>query len=197
MADFDDAITPYYRAKEDYLLPGDLDWRRGHIYSLFVQELGDKVAGKKVLHCGCNTGTTTSLLAEVADSVAAVDINPRALAIAKEQCPKASFYECSIHSMPFPDGRFDILIVWDVYEHIRRIDAPTFVGEMIRVLKTGGYLSIYVPVDLECLPPHERSFVYPPVSEFPLDLIESRHETRLNPGRPTEKHDGWWLLFQN
>ena len=45
--------------------------------------------------------------------------------------------------LPFEDGAFDVVLSFDLFEHIARIDRH--VGEVRRVLKPGGYYLFQTP----------------------------------------------------
>jgi len=52
------------------------------------------------------------------------------------------------NGIPFPDGTFDVVYHSHVLEHFPKRNAPAFVQECHRVLKTGGTIRVAVP-DLE------------------------------------------------
>jgi ubiquinone/menaquinone biosynthesis C-methylase UbiE len=100
--------------------------------------VGD-VRGLAVLDLGCGTGRHALWLAEAGASVTAVDVSEGMLAEARRK-PGAEAIQFIVHDLheplPFPDGRFDLVISGLVLEHLRELGG--FFAEAHRVLKPGG-----------------------------------------------------------
>ena len=52
-----------------------------------------------------------------------------------------------ITALPFPDGRFDAVLCSHVLEHVP--DDVRAMGELVRVLRPGGWAIVLVPLDLD------------------------------------------------
>ena len=95
----------------------------------------------RVVDVGCWTGSYASLLADANPAcLVGVDINKKALEIAKNRNPEADFVQCSVLRMPFAEETFDIATFWFVIEHIPRDTEPAALEEINRLLRFGGTL---------------------------------------------------------
>ena len=70
---------------------------------------------------------------------------------------------------PFPDGSFDGVISIQVIHHGRLQQVRNAVGELLRVLKTGGFLLVTVPLVSRSKYPSEE---IEPATFVPLDGYE-------------------------
>ena len=103
----------------------------------------------KLLDAGCGTGSYSAVLVDYVGSVAAVDLNPEMLAVAKKKLPReVKIQQAAIDDLPFEDSLFDGIMVNQVLHHIaddpqtRYPATRKILHEFARVLKTGGRLSI-------------------------------------------------------
>ena len=106
------------------------------------------ITGRRVLDFGCGTGYGTHRLSGDSASIVGVDVADDAVHFA------ASRYEASNLSfqairpieaapLPFPDGSFDVVLSFQVIEHVT--DPDRYLGEVVRVLSDGGMLVIATP----------------------------------------------------
>jgi malonyl-CoA O-methyltransferase len=104
----------------------------------FRAAVGD-VNGRDVLELGCGTGRHSVWLAERGAKVTALDFSDGMLAAARAK-PGAGVIDFRQHDLhdplPFPDGRFDLVVSALVLEHLR--DLGWFFREARRVLKPTG-----------------------------------------------------------
>jgi SAM-dependent methyltransferase len=102
----------------------------------------DLPAGASILDAGCGTG---GVLAELAGRgvVAGVEPDPGSAALARERVPGADVRIASAASVPFGDGRFDLVCCLDVVEHVD--DDRAVLRELRRVVRAGGRLLVTVP----------------------------------------------------
>lgn len=97
-----------------------------------------------LLDCGCRDGANTIELAQITQvqKTIGLDYNLKVLkqASAKGITPlQADLNRC----IPLIESSIDVIIATDVLEHL--VDPYTFVGEMYRVLKPGGYILLDTP----------------------------------------------------
>src|SRR5579863_6186649 len=90
--------------------------------------------GKRVLDAGCGAGYGSVELAHLAQSVAGVDRAPEAINYARGHysLPNLFFTQASCTAMPFPGGAFDLVVAFEVIEHLE--DWREFLLESRRVL---------------------------------------------------------------
>lgn len=127
------------------LIPGevDIDLLNEHMarYHFAVR----LARGKQVLDAGCGAGYGSAELADVAERVTGIDIAPEAVAYARAHyaLPKLSFEQASCTALPFADGAFDLVVAFEVIEHLE--NWREFLAEVRRVLAPSGQLIVSTP----------------------------------------------------
>ncbi len=92
-----------------------------------------------VLDCGCGEGYYTSAIKENTDcEVFGFDISKYAVLTAAKRNREIKLAVASSFDIPFPDGGADV---------ITEIFSPFCVGEFKRVLKSGGYMIMGIPLE--------------------------------------------------
>ena len=114
----------------------------GRLELNLVREL---VEGNDVLNVGCWTGEFEYRAAGSAGSMTAIDVEPKALEVARNIAPSAEFIEASVFELPFSDQSFDLVTMWAVIEHIPVGTEQRALKEVTRVLRHGGHLAITTP----------------------------------------------------
>ncbi len=61
-----------------------------------------------------------------------------------------SFLVAGAGDLPFPDGSFDTVVMWEVLEHIPPGTEPQAFAEIARVLRPGGRLHLSTPMRFGC-----------------------------------------------
>lgn len=110
---------------------------REELVKKMVQEYG---VGSKYLDAGCGTGL---LLRHLPKGSVGLDINPRAIARARENAPNAALVVGDIDNIPFPANSVDTALCVDVLDRLP--DPSKAVSEIERVLKKDGILIGTVP----------------------------------------------------
>ena len=127
------------------LIPGkvDVDLLNEHLgrYMFAVRLAG----GKRVLDAGCGAGYGAAELARVAASVVGADIASEAVVFAREQYRNANlgFEQASCTALPHPDGSFDLVVAFEVIEHLTNWRG--FLEEARRLLAPGGQFVVSTP----------------------------------------------------
>ena len=105
--------------------------------------------GERVLDVACGTGVVARLAAErvgPTGTIKGLDLNPGMLAVARNVTPPGrsiEWREGSAEAMPFPDEAFDVVLCQLGLMFVP--DKAAALGEMRRVLVSGGRLGINVP----------------------------------------------------
>jgi ubiquinone/menaquinone biosynthesis C-methylase UbiE len=101
--------------------------------------------GKRVLDAGCGTGYGSAELAQSAGAVTGLDIAPDAIEYARASYPLPGlrFIESSCAAVPFPADSFDLVIAFEVIEHLP--DFRAFLDESARVLTREGLFIVSSP----------------------------------------------------
>ena len=99
--------------------------------------------GMRVLDVGCGQGVFLDRLIEsYRVRAVGVDIVPEIIGEAKRKSKRGQFMVADALNLPFSSHSFDLVISLDTLEHID--DQNRAMREMVRVLKDGGVLFIYV-----------------------------------------------------
>ena len=101
--------------------------------------------GRAVLDAGCGVGYGTALLAAAgAAEAVGIDVSRESVEAARTGAPdNASFVVGDVHALPFDEGRFGLVVCFEVIEHVEDRDAV--LGELARVLAPDGVLALSSP----------------------------------------------------
>jgi len=91
---------------------------------------------KKVLDLGCGTGYGSFALSENAEMVFGLDISGEAINYAKNKYTKQNleFIKLNDSSLPFDDDTFNIIVSFQVIEHIK--DIESYLSEIKRIFNS-------------------------------------------------------------
>ena len=141
-ADLSDRVGP----NDERFVPGTADGELIEVEHLArYRWAGQLVAGRTVLDAGCGVGYGSAMLARAgAGEVVGLDLSARAIEAAREAAPaNASFVVGDVHALPFAAGRFELVVCFEVIEHVESQD--DVIAELARVLAPGGVLAISSP----------------------------------------------------
>jgi len=113
--------------------------------------------GKHVLDAGCGSGYGSGELAKSAASVLGVDQSADAVVFAREnyRLPNLRFVQASVKSLPHPDASFDLVVAFEVIEHLEHW--REFLLEVRRVLVPAGQFIVSTPNKLYYAETRERA----------------------------------------
>lgn len=99
-----------------------------------------------LLDMGCGPGTITAALAGIVGKAVGVDIDPNAVAAARQLATRAglanlAFVEADITALPFEDAAFDAVFFHAVLYHQSQATLTRTLAEARRVLKPGGLVA--------------------------------------------------------
>lgn len=132
-----------YGLYASYLFRG----RRRSVFRALLAASGVR-SGDRVLDVGSGTGYFARLLAGAVGregSVDGIDASPEMVAYAARRArrlPNCRFQAGTAESLPYPDGRFDVVVSSFVIHHLPPDAQVPALGEMRRVLRPGGSLLV-------------------------------------------------------
>lgn len=103
---------------------------------------------KKILDLGCSYGWFEKYVSKSAKEIFAIDLNKEDLKKAEEETNNKNVkfsYGSALNLKNFGNGYFDIVVLFDVIEHLPKNSENTLFQEIKRVLKKGGELVISTP----------------------------------------------------
>ncbi|MEM4587743.1 MAG: methyltransferase domain-containing protein [Candidatus Jordarchaeales archaeon] len=135
--------------------------KRAEVYILKMKPFLKQISGLTVLDVGCGIGGACLALANLANLVVGIEINPLAIPLAKLKAKKAvkgaiDFILASGLNMPFRRGSFNLVICNDVLEHVD--DKDKLLKEINSVLAKNGHLFLTTPNKLYPVEPHTGMF---------------------------------------
>lgn len=99
--------------------------------------------GDRILEIGCGIGTVVHELTKRGYEAIGTDISQVAIEYGRSKYPGIRLEVQPAEELPFAAGSFDVVLSFDLFEHIARIDRH--VGEVQRVLKPSGYYLFETP----------------------------------------------------
>ena len=105
----------------------------------------DYCDGCEVLDAGCGVGYGSAFLAERATRVVGVDIDPDAIAYARERyaAPNIVFEVGDLRALDTQGSSFDVVCAFETIEHLP--EPERFLQETLRVLRPEGLLIVSTP----------------------------------------------------
>jgi SAM-dependent methyltransferase len=104
--------------------------------------------GRDILDIGCGYGWFESLsLLHGAASVTGIEPTDAALDTVRAgiQDERASFQVAGATALPFDDDSFDVVVMWEVLEHLPKGSEALAFSEIARVLRNGGRFFLSTP----------------------------------------------------
>lgn len=132
----------------------DQTWRKGleagkeergnlEINLEFLAEANLLKASDKILEIGCGIGSIVFELSKQGHDITGVDISREAIAYGLKKYDDIKLQVQAAEVLPYEDQSFDIVLSFDLFEHIAQIDRH--VSEVSRVLRSGGYYLFQTP----------------------------------------------------
>jgi ubiquinone/menaquinone biosynthesis C-methylase UbiE len=127
------------------VIPGQVNddlWREHVARYAFARRYAE---GRRVLDAGCGTGYGAAELAQSAAEVVGVDVAPEAIEYARTSypLPTVRFVVSSCTSVPFPQNSFELVVAFEVIEHLP--DFRAFLNECGRVITPQGLFIVSSP----------------------------------------------------
>lgn len=97
----------------------------------------------KILEIGCGIGTVVHELSKKGHNIIGIDISGEAIEYGRKKYGSLCLEVQAAETLPYEDESFDVVMSFDVFEHIKEID--THISEVRRVLRPGGYYLFQTP----------------------------------------------------
>jgi SAM-dependent methyltransferase len=109
----------------------------------FLEKTGLIRAGLHALEIGCGAGSLLHRLRESGLDIVGVETSAQRIAEGRGAYGPLPVEHVSGPALPFPDEQFDVVLSFDVFEHIP--DSDRHLAEVHRVLKPGGWYLLQTP----------------------------------------------------
>ena len=109
----------------------------------FLAKINLLKTNDKVLEIGCGIGSVVFELGRQGYDTTGIDISGEAIAYGLKKYGDIRLEVQAAEALSYEDGSFDVVMSFDLFEHIARID--THVSEVWRVLRRGGYYLFQTP----------------------------------------------------
>lgn len=109
----------------------------------FLSRTGLLKPGDRILEIGCGIGAVVNELAGQGYHVTGTDISHVAIEYGLAKYGDLDLQVQPAEELAFADGQFDVVLSFDLFEHIARIDRH--ISEVHRVLKPRGYYLFQTP----------------------------------------------------
>ena len=161
---------------KDLVIPADVTfdtYTRGKTLFTGMSEFLGPLAGREVLEYGCGLGELTVILARSGARVTTFDISEASVDAARRRVEangvedQVEFAVASAEALPFPDGRFDLVVGKAILHHLDPVLGPR---ELARVMRPGGRAAFSEPMGTNPLLKFARDHVpYPEKHERGAD----------------------------
>ena len=150
----DDRTQPIQEDLEAQARRSDQSWRQrletGKLQAgnlqlnlAFLEQTGLLGGDQKILEVGCGVGTLVYELTQKGFSVIGTDISREAIEFGRKKFPGLPLEAGPAQRLDFPEAAFDLVLSFDVFEHIPQIDQH--LEEVRRVLRPGGSYLLQTP----------------------------------------------------
>lgn len=131
-------------------------YHRYYLASRFAQ-------GKRILDIGCGEGYGSAFLSQTADTVIGIDLDPDAIDHARKHysgIPNLSFEVGNCEEIPRISGNFDMVVGFELLEHLDSDHQPRLLSSVLQVLKPDGLFMVSSPEK------NEYAEIHPAGNEF-------------------------------
>lgn len=119
-----------------------VEWLLNNLYAYRAHHIERRHPPGKVLDIGCGRGLLLNKLRKRGWESLGTELSDEAATYAREKLELPIFTE-TLEELRFPDGEFDLVILWHVLEHVH--SPRDLLAEVSRILKPGGLLLVAVP----------------------------------------------------
>ena len=109
----------------------------------FLAETGLLKQSDKILEIGCGIGSVVFELSKQGYDITGMDISHEAIAYGLKKYGDIKLQVQAAETLPFGGEAFDIVLSFDLFEHIAQVDRH--VSEVFRILQAGGHYLFQTP----------------------------------------------------
>lgn len=132
-----------------------------------------KIKGQKILEIGFGYGSLMKLLYEKGASVVGTEVDTNSYKIAKQLLPKSKklkLIQVKAETLPFKNASFDIVILFDVIEHVN--NPQKMIRECKRILKKNGLLYVEFTPYYSVVGHHLYDYSKLPIHYLPQSFVK-------------------------
>lgn len=138
-------VDLFHENEWEYALPGFEEYLKTGYYKFMLARYMYSIKyikNKKVLDAGCGLGYGSYLICDYSREIISIDINENALNFAKEKwkSTKLNFKRHSILDLDTLNKKFDVILGFELIEHLTLNDAKKFLEQTFNNLNKGGVL---------------------------------------------------------
>lgn len=133
----------YDTVAADYAELVRLDEAETALDRALLDDFADRVRGRgPVLDAGCGAGRLTRHLSDSGVDATGVDLSPAMIRTARGRHPDLTFSVASLDDLPAPECTYAGVLAWYSVIHTAPDLLPVVCGELLRVLRPGGWLLV-------------------------------------------------------
>jgi 2-polyprenyl-3-methyl-5-hydroxy-6-metoxy-1,4-benzoquinol methylase len=142
--------------------PGEGYWRDAHaaMYEAFFERMVTRPEGR-LLDVGCGLGHFVKAMQERFPGWESFgcEISPVAARFAADEVGAANVCAGRVEDAGFAPGRFDLVTMWDVFEHLK--EPEPLLGHLHALLRPGGALFLHTPnAQIQVPKAHVKRWIY-------------------------------------
>lgn len=140
--------TDYFEGESAHLTNPESAFHRYRVDK--VLQIREPGRDDRVLDLGCGWGTFCFALGHRVREMVGLDFSRRSVELCERRLPatglkNVSFVCADARETGLDDGSFDLIIAADLMEHLYPDDSREVLHECFRLLRPGGYLSLWTP----------------------------------------------------
>jgi 2-polyprenyl-3-methyl-5-hydroxy-6-metoxy-1,4-benzoquinol methylase len=164
---FNEISIELYEEQEEQALPGFEKYQKSGWYKYMLGRYlfaVPHIKNKKVLDTGCGLGWGSYLISDYPESLVSIDIDAKSLQFARKtwKDSRLNFKTKSVLEMSDYANSFDVVLSYEVIEHLRYDDGKTYIEQVSATLHDNGTLimSSAFPLENEVAEKLEEQNIY-------------------------------------
>lgn len=172
--------------------------RKLHRNTMRVIDMIPFTPNMEVLDLGCGRGDITLCIARYVKKATGIDYSKSAINIAKslknafpkKVKQKTQFVRANVKKLSFKENSFDLIIAFDIFEHLNKTEIKIAVKEIKRVLKPDGILFVQTGTNRILYDFTYKYYIYPVNKALTfIDMVIKRTSYHSFPKDPRTKEE--------